>query len=395
MLTRNEPSEIDLIHREYQRINEKWLRLHVHLTLSIALFVGALEIALYFALRYMDIVSSSRNIYFIKYFLIPTSLNLGLSLFCHLVQRSRRIPLRGKAYAVSLSLAGIGLILYSVHSVFSSLVLAVAMPIVLTTVYSDRLLTTVTALSSIAGKVLSDLLLQWDLDVVKDFSDREQLADLVLSVVVLFAIYTLCDVLIRVEQEKNNVSIRRELERQHLREQAITDPLSGTWNRQGLEQAIAELDANPTGSYALAILDLDEFKSINDTYGHLRGDKYIQELGKVLNDCGEGIPFRFGGDEFLHPFLQPFAGGRARRLPQHSARLCPFSLQPHLSPRHAEHRGRVPHPGDQRGSAAPAGRFGPLSRQSGQGQHLLLPPVISLSGAPQKRRATSIYIYTG
>ena len=70
MLTRNEPSEIDLIHREYQRINEKWLRLHVHLTLSIALFVGALEIALYFALRYMDIVSSSRNIYFIKYFLI-------------------------------------------------------------------------------------------------------------------------------------------------------------------------------------------------------------------------------------------------------------------------------------------------------------------------------------
>ena len=298
MLTRNEPSEIDLIHREYQRINEKWLRVHAHLTLSIALFVGALEIALYFALRYMDIVSSSRNIYFIKYFLIPTSLNLGLSLFCHLVQRSRRIPLRGKAYAVSLSLAGIGLILYSVHSVFSSLVLAVAMPIVLTTVYSDRLLTTVTALSSIAGKVLSDLLLQWDLDVVKDFSDREQLADLVLSVVVLFAIYTLCDVLIRVEQEKNNVSIRRELERQHLREQAITDPLSGTWNRQGLEQAIAELDANPTGSYALAILDLDEFKSINDTYGHLRGDKYIQELGKVLNDCGEGIPFRFGGDEF-------------------------------------------------------------------------------------------------
>ena len=67
MLTRNEPSEIDLIHREYQRINEKWLRLHVHLTLSIALFVGALEIALYFALRYMDIVSSSRNIYFIKW----------------------------------------------------------------------------------------------------------------------------------------------------------------------------------------------------------------------------------------------------------------------------------------------------------------------------------------
>lgn len=297
MLTRNEPSEIDLIHREYQRINEKWLRLHVHLTLSIALFVGALEIALYFALRYMDIVSSSRNIYFIKYFLIPTSLNLGLSLFCHLVQRSRRIPLRGKAYAVSLSLAGIGLILYSVHSVFSSLVLAVAMPIVLTTVYSDRLLTTVTALSSIAGKVLSDLLLQWDLDVVKDFSDREQLADLVLSVVVLFAIYTLCDVLIRVEQEKNNVSTAGSWNGSicgtgHHRS------LSGTWNRQGLEQAIAELDANPTGSYALAILDLDEFKSINDTYGHLRGDKYIQELGKVLNDCGEGIPFRFGGDEF-------------------------------------------------------------------------------------------------
>ena len=89
MLTRNEPSEIDLINRQYKRLNEQRLRLHVHLTLSIALFVGALEIALYFALRYMDIVSSSRNIYFIKYFLIPTSLNLGLSLFLSLIHISR------------------------------------------------------------------------------------------------------------------------------------------------------------------------------------------------------------------------------------------------------------------------------------------------------------------
>lgn len=52
--------------------------------------------------------------------------------------------------------------------------------------------------------------------------------------------------------------------------------------------------------YQLAMLDLDNFKQVNDTYGHQKGDRCLQVFGGVLREaCGDSAkPFRFGGDEF-------------------------------------------------------------------------------------------------
>lgn len=60
---------------------------------------------------------------------------------------------------------------------------------------------------------------------------------------------------------------------------------------------------------ALILADLDRFKSVNDTYGHLAGDAVLRATGAALRDCGEAIVGRYGGhagDEFL--ILVPEAG---------------------------------------------------------------------------------------
>lgn len=91
-----------------------------------------------------------------------------------------------------------------------------------------------------------------------------------------------------------------ELLKKKLREQAITDELTGLYNRAFLEEFIKTHDDN---CYPLAIIsaDCDGLKVVNDTYGHTAGDEYIKAavalFKKVLPQ--ECILFRMGGDEFL------------------------------------------------------------------------------------------------
>lgn len=81
------------------------------------------------------------------------------------------------------------------------------------------------------------------------------------------------------------------------------DYLTGTVNRQTLERQLERLIKNaiPERSFGTALLDVDHFKLINDTYGHAVGDKVLMELAEVIQKCAGdmGTVGRIGGDEFL------------------------------------------------------------------------------------------------
>ena len=97
----------------------------------------------------------------------------------------------------------------------------------------------------------------------------------------------------------------QELDKTHL--EARTDILSGISNRKGYEEAIAYFYSRykkEKTPFSLVLADIDYFKRINDTYGHLTGDSVIENIGdlvkRVLRD--EDIAARFGGDEFVFIF---------------------------------------------------------------------------------------------
>ncbi|HVL03996.1 MAG TPA: diguanylate cyclase, partial [Acidimicrobiales bacterium] len=88
-----------------------------------------------------------------------------------------------------------------------------------------------------------------------------------------------------------------------LRSQALHDPLTGLANRKlftdRVENALARR-AREQRAVAVAFLDIDDFKSINDTMGHASGDVLLSEVGRRLHLCvrpGDTVG-RFGGDEF-------------------------------------------------------------------------------------------------
>jgi diguanylate cyclase (GGDEF)-like protein len=82
--------------------------------------------------------------------------------------------------------------------------------------------------------------------------------------------------------------------------QASTDGLTGLMNRRNLENRARVLRAAGT-NFALAMVDLDHFKSLNDTHGHESGDRALRVFAEVLRDGvrSEDYVCRYGGEEFV------------------------------------------------------------------------------------------------
>ena len=100
---------------------------------------------------------------------------------------------------------------------------------------------------------------------------------------------------------------------QALRDLAVSDPLTGLKNRRYLELAMPETVAQvmrnhrgprplkSNGDLLLLVIDLDDFKRVNDTYGHAAGDRVLQQAGKLVAQiCRESdSAVRWGGEEFV------------------------------------------------------------------------------------------------
>jgi len=105
----------------------------------------------------------------------------------------------------------------------------------------------------------------------------------------------------------------QKLETSRLKRQASTDSLTGTYNRKAAVELISDyLLSEPMPQGALFFMDIDDFKSFNDDYGHQYGDKILQKIGEKLRGAfrGTDIVGRIGGDEFI-VFLEEISSREA------------------------------------------------------------------------------------
>lgn len=102
-----------------------------------------------------------------------------------------------------------------------------------------------------------------------------------------------------------DISLQLELE-QRLRDLANTDALTGAYNRRHIETLFQQMletfvESGSGGELSILVLDIDHFKSVNDTYGHGVGDDVLVEFTQICQKClgDKGHFARFGGEEFL------------------------------------------------------------------------------------------------
>jgi diguanylate cyclase (GGDEF)-like protein len=119
---------------------------------------------------------------------------------------------------------------------------------------------------------------------------------------------------VRVVRWRESLKQRQQLdtlsaEASSFRELSLQDPLTGLANRRALEplvqDALAELRSGGR-PFALAVLDIDQFKNINDRHSHVVGDFVLRALGGLLRETLRGSDFaaRTGGDELVVLFAE-------------------------------------------------------------------------------------------
>lgn len=126
-----------------------------------------------------------------------------------------------------------------------------------------------------------------------------------------------------------------------LAELSMTDPLTGLYNRRYLmERFDEEIERARRYEYPIAciMVDIDDFKSVNDTYGHLQGDQVLQQLAIIMKNSNRVVDIlaRYGGEEFLMILPQTNLGGaetvgeRFRQLIE-EARLVPSNPEARIT----------------------------------------------------------------
>lgn len=121
------------------------------------------------------------------------------------------------------------------------------------------------------------------------------------------------------------------------RDSARTDPLTELPNRRAFDEAFARLA--PDTPVTVAICDIDNFKRVNDTFGHAVGDRVLRAVAKVLGEASHGMVARYGGEEFALLFegksaeeaaaeidaLRTRLGGRQLRLRETGQPIGPIT----------------------------------------------------------------------
>lgn len=122
------------------------------------------------------------------------------------------------------------------------------------------------------------------------------------------------------QQELENVNARLEKANAALTELAVIDELSGLYNRRNFDDILQKTfklytrlrDRSLPASFCLLIIDIDNFKVINDTHGHLEGDAAIRFTANLLTSHirTSDYSFRYGGDEYAIILPDtPYTGG--------------------------------------------------------------------------------------
>ena len=108
--------------------------------------------------------------------------------------------------------------------------------------------------------------------------------------------------------ESMATALRNAREHEKVKELSMRDSLTGLYNRRVLEEILGlEESKRVPSSLAIIILDVDDFKAINDTFGHPAGDRVLAVIGRLLRDnCRkENIVARYGGEEFAILMTNP------------------------------------------------------------------------------------------
>jgi diguanylate cyclase (GGDEF)-like protein len=250
----------------------------------------------YFAAR--SILAHPPADYLRNYIILPGIGLFALVVLVDLLIRSRRFSLFVKEN-LSLSLIiVISFYLCLTHEIAKVLLGSFILPIFASTIFSNVKLTRrMFTMSSVAVLITG---------VVHYFAgklDSAMIMQIFVACFMFICAYLLSKILIRYGRDNLVTLTNYNNEQQYMQEQLKLDPFTGLYNRKTFDDylpKVLEECKNENMSLSLAVIDVDNFKSVNDLNGHPMGDRVLRYLSQILEKVQDRNihAFRMGGDEF-------------------------------------------------------------------------------------------------
>lgn len=284
----------------YQEINNKWLKFHVALLAICALVTTVSEILMFFIISNLSLMNCTPVQYLIKYIIVPACLAFSLVALGHFVLVSKNIPSNNKQYIISFLFSLFAFVLSLAHSGFVAVLVCSIFPVLMTIMYENQKLTFLIAICNVIGQLISGYLIFWDADKILNSS---YLINMFILVIGTLSTWLICGYMIKFTEMKRKIIIGNEIKRYQLQEKIKMDGLTNIGNRLALIEQLEKGKLETETITYLAMMDIDNFKNINDTYGHIFGDDVLRYTGAGMRII-QGVlgSFRYGGDEFCMTF---------------------------------------------------------------------------------------------
>ncbi|HAJ93441.1 MAG TPA: hypothetical protein DCM41_00975 [Synergistaceae bacterium] len=274
----------------------KWCRYIVttgYVTVSLIILA---HVIWYFAAR--SVLAHSPDDYLRNYIVLPAIGLFALTFFADLFVRSHRFSLVSKEYFSITLFIIFSFYLSLTHDIARVLLASFILPIFASTVFLNVKITRWTSwISSLAVFLVGVKI------YLSGKLDSNMLMQIFVVCFMFLCSYLLAKVLIQYGHDNLTTLIHFDNKQQNMQEQLKLDPFTGLYNRKTFDDDLPRLMEecqNAKKYLSLAIIDIDNFKSVNDLNGHAMGDRVILYLSQMLKKIqSENIhAFRMGGDEF-------------------------------------------------------------------------------------------------
>lgn len=254
----------------------------------------------------------------LRFILLPSGIDaviIGVTLF---LIKLEKISPRAKNFIILGSLLLVSIVLSSIHGLYVGVFVIFVAPILASSVFLEYKFLVFSGFGSLVGMAISAVIAIFTNDGIVLYSF---LSNVIVIALFLALVAIIATIIIMVHTRRELALSQIQRENAKLSKQNRIDGLTGLQNHTSfynvLENKLEKSRRSKVG-FALAVLDIDDFKDVNDTYGHAAGDEILKFVSETLvNIIGKtGVAFRYGGDEFAIIFNKSDSDENVRTLEQ-------------------------------------------------------------------------------
>lgn len=284
--------------------NRKWRKKVFKSSLRVAYVILFIELFTFLAYLIMGVMDVTITEYLIVRVALPSMINFGALVIYRLIEKKSNVKDDTKNLLLAIVMLLMCGVVATFHGFYFILWIGPALAIFYSTLFNNlRIMKSI-----LWGAVFEVFLASLVSLLEKNFTLGLTFTYLIVTVFFIFGEYLIARKIIEHHAEQQELIYNDIIKQQELLERLDLDPSTKLYNRKTFDRQVEEVIENSNEQeifgdkrYFMLMLDLDHFKAVNDTYGHLCGDQVLLGISSILQKYteGKGRAYRYGGEEFV------------------------------------------------------------------------------------------------